>query len=83
MNEKQKVIYFGSDHEGYELKRDMADFLKGKGYDLVDLGVFKEDEIAYERIDKEVREKVEEKENAMGILLFGKKKEVKQEKKKQ
>ncbi len=79
MDDKKKVIYFGSDKESYEVKRDMTDFLKGKGYDIVDLGVFKEDEIAYDRIDREVREKVQEREDALGVLLFGKKEEVKEE----
>lgn len=82
MDEKKAVIYFGSDSEGYQLKRDMADFLKGKGYDIVDIGVFKDDEIAFDRIDREVRDKVEESGDALGVLLFGKKREVKQEKKK-
>lgn len=83
MDDKKKVIYFGSDREGYELKRDMTDFLKEKGYDIVDLGLFKEDDIAFDRIDREVKEKVRERQGALGVLLFGKKEEAKEEKKKQ
>jgi len=82
MDDKKKVIYFGCDRESYELKRDMTDFLKQKGYDIVDLGLFKEDEVAFERIDREVKEKVRERQDALGVLLFGKKEEVKEEKKK-
>ena len=82
MDDKKKVIYFGCDRESYELKRDMTDFLKQKGYDIVDLGLFKEDEVAFDRIDREVKEKVRERQDALGVLIFGKKEEVKEEKKK-
>jgi ribose 5-phosphate isomerase B len=32
------VIYLGSDHRGFKLKESMSAFLKGKGYEAVDLG---------------------------------------------
>ena len=37
------MIILGSDHAGLELKEKLKEFLQKKGYDLVDVGAFKED----------------------------------------
>ena len=38
------VIYIGADHRGFELKGKIKDFLKSRGYQLVDMGDEKYDE---------------------------------------
>jgi len=37
------IIYLGADHNGFELKNQIGDFLKKKGYRIYDLGPFKYD----------------------------------------
>jgi RpiB/LacA/LacB family sugar-phosphate isomerase len=32
------IIAVGADHAGYELKQDVADYLRGLGHDVIDLG---------------------------------------------
>ncbi len=76
MADTKRTIYFGSDREGYELKKDLEDFLKSKGYDMVDLGLFKDDDIAFHRIVDEVQDKVSERKNSLGVVFFGRKDEV-------
>lgn len=81
MADKKRTIYFGSDREGYELKKDLEEFLQSKGYDIVDLGLFKDDDIAFHRIVDEVQDKVSEREDSLGVVFFGRKDEVKGEEK--
>jgi len=73
MHEPGKTVFFGSDQKGYELKKDIQEFLKQKGYEVLDLGQFKNDEIPFEDIQNEVDEKVREHEGALGVLVMGKK----------
>ncbi|MDE1860467.1 MAG: RpiB/LacA/LacB family sugar-phosphate isomerase [Candidatus Micrarchaeota archaeon] len=39
----EEVIYVGSDHGGFELKKHVIEFLKAKGYSVVDVGPFSYD----------------------------------------
>lgn len=64
-------VYFGSDHAGYNLKNQLVDYLKGKGYRAVDLGVFSEESVDYPDIAREVGEKVRENHGAKGVLVCG------------
>lgn len=67
------VIYIGADHRGYELKGKIKEFLKLRGYTVVDLG----DEQYNEKNDYpffaiRVAQKVSrESETARGILICG------------
>ncbi len=69
-------IYLGSDHAGFNLKKQIKEHLanqyKGQeGYSILDLGVFTNDATDYPDIAREVCEKVVENEGAMGILICG------------
>lgn len=66
-----KSIYLGSDHAGFRLKEEIQQYLKGKDYHVVDLGVFEEVSSDYPDIAREVAEKVSENKNAFGILMCG------------
>ena len=67
------IIYIASDHRGFELKNYLIDFLKGKGYEVVDSGNVQYDESDdYPDFAKAVAEKVSlDYENARGIVLCG------------
>lgn len=66
------MIYLGSDHAGYELKNRIQEYLKKKGSQPVDIGVFAIEPAAdYPDIAHEVAEKVRENSGARGILICG------------
>lgn len=62
----------GGDKGSYEMKAKLKKFFEQEGVEFVDLGVFNGDETEYKDIEREVAEKVHE-EDAMGVLVFGKK----------
>lgn len=69
-------VYLGSDHAGFNLKKQVKDYLAEKfngkdGYSVLDLGVFTNDATDYPDIAREVCEKVVENNSAMGILICG------------
>ena len=72
MDNSEKTVFLGGDTLGYDLKVDLREFLKSKGYKIVDLGVFKDDDIGFEDIIREVGEKVGENKGALGLAVFGK-----------
>ena len=67
------IIYIASDHRGFELKNYLINFLKGKGYEVVDSGNVQYDKSDdYPDFAKVVAEKVSlDRENARGIVLCG------------
>lgn len=67
------VIYIGADHRGFKLKAILADFLRGLGYEVVDLGSDHYDENDdYPDFARLVAEKVAESpEENRGILICG------------
>lgn len=69
--DNSKVVYFGSDHAGFEVKDKLKDFLEENGYKTIDLGVFSEDPADYPDIAREVGEKVYETPESYGVLICG------------
>lgn len=66
------MVYLGSDHAGYELKNRIQEYLKKRGSQPVDIGVFAVEPAAdYPDIAHEVAEKVRENSGALGILVCG------------
>ncbi|MDP3949012.1 MAG: RpiB/LacA/LacB family sugar-phosphate isomerase [bacterium] len=67
------VIYIGADHRGFKLKESMRDFLKNKGYEVVDMGNARYDESDdYVDFAKEVAKKVGlNPDDSRGILICG------------
>ncbi len=69
-------IYLGSDHAGFNLKKEVKAYLDQKyqgqdGFSVLDLGVFTDDATDYPDIAREVCEKVLENDGALGILVCG------------
>lgn len=62
-------IAIGSDHGGYELKNKLLTFLKGKGYNIVDMGTHSKESCDYPLIGFDVAKKVSEKKADKGILI--------------
>jgi len=62
-------IAIGSDHGGYELKEGLTKFLKGEGYQVVDLGTHSKDSCDYPLIGFEVAKAVSEGKAARGVLV--------------
>lgn len=64
------MIAIGCDHAGYELKKDVIDFLNEKGFDTLDLGCSGEP-VDYPEIAKKVCDKVANGSCDKGILICG------------
>jgi ribose 5-phosphate isomerase B len=65
-------IYIGSDHAGYNLKKDIKKYIDEKeGYDITDLGSFSEESVDYPDIVREVTQKVLEYPKTLGIVICG------------
>lgn len=67
----QSIIYMGSDHAGFKAKEELKNYLKGKGYEVTDLGCFSEDPCDYPDIAREVGEKLHEVADSRGVLICG------------
>jgi len=64
-------IYVGSDHAGFQLKQELAEYLKGKGFEVEDLGAFSGERVDYPDFAKAVAEKVREDTASRGLLVCG------------
>lgn len=64
-------LVIGSDHAGYELKLQIIEYLKGKGYECVDLGTDSKDSCNYVEFGLAVGKAVASGEFAKGILICG------------
>jgi len=51
-------IGIGSDHGGYNLKREIADFLKKRGYEVIDFGTHGNESVDYPDFGLKVAEAV-------------------------
>ena len=40
-------LVLASDHAGFTMKNQLADYLKSKGHDVIDLGVHNEDSVDF------------------------------------
>jgi len=65
----QVKIAIGSDHTGVKIKKIVFDFLKQKGYDIIDVGTFTEDAVDYPDIAFNVANRVAIGEVNFGILI--------------
>ena len=64
-------IIIGSDHGGYRLKEEIAEYLKSKGFDVYDAGTYSKESCDYPVIAKDVAKRVLATENSKGILVCG------------
>jgi len=68
---KKTKIWIGSDHGGFDLKREVVDMLEeGERYDVCDVGPFDSESVDYPQYAKLVSENVLN-EGGFGILICG------------
>ncbi|MDO5116973.1 MAG: ribose 5-phosphate isomerase B [Eggerthellaceae bacterium] len=65
------IISMGSDHAGFEQKQQLIDYLKGEGYEVVDLGPFSDDRVDYPDYAAKVAQHVVEGKSRFGVLVCG------------
>lgn len=65
------MIAIGSDHGGYELKREIIQYLEQKGFSVSDCGCYSPDAVDYPDIAVKVCDKVTSGESELGILICG------------
>jgi ribose 5-phosphate isomerase B len=64
-------ISIGSDHAGFELKKQIIDYLKNKSFIVIDKGCFSEERADYPYFAHHTAESVITKESEFGILMCG------------
>ena len=64
-------ISIGSDHAGFELKKQIIDYLKNKSCIVIDKGCFSEERADYPDFAHHTAESVITKESEFGILMCG------------
>lgn len=68
MSEK---VALGADHAGYPLKVQVLEYLKKKGYEVIDFGTFSEDPVDYPDFAQAVGEAVASGQANVGVVLCG------------
>ena len=69
--ESKKKIALGADHAGFELKEQIAEYLKEKGYEIEDFGAYSSDSIDYPDPAYSTAKSVSEHSSDEGILICG------------
>jgi ribose 5-phosphate isomerase B len=64
-------VAIGSDHAGFDTKRQILDILKSRNIDAVDAGTFNNDSVDYPDAAIEVAGSVSDKKTDRGILICG------------
>ncbi|MDO5755057.1 MAG: ribose 5-phosphate isomerase B [Tissierellia bacterium] len=64
-------IAIASDHGGFDLKKEVVEYLKEKGYEVKDLGTHSNESVDYADYAKPVCEMVRREEGTNGILICG------------
>jgi len=65
------LVAIGSDHAGYELKKELKEFLGGTGHDVLDVGTDSEEPVDYPVYCARVAHAVADGEAERGIVLGG------------
>jgi ribose 5-phosphate isomerase B len=68
---KRKKVVLGSDHGGYELKQELACFLKENGHLVVDVGTYSTMSTDYPDIALLLCSQILTEQDSMGILICG------------
>ena len=65
------AIAIASDHAGFPLKTDLADFLRGKGFDVLDLGTNGAESVDYPDFAFEMARVLKDGKAGRGVLVCG------------
>jgi ribose 5-phosphate isomerase B len=71
MSENKKAIVMGADQNGWRLKDSLRDYIRSKGYEVIDMGVNSDDPVLYPEIAIKVAEAVRDGKFDRGILVCG------------
>jgi RpiB/LacA/LacB family sugar-phosphate isomerase len=64
-------IAIAADHAGLQLKEKMAAYLKGEGFEVIDLGAYKEDPVDYPDFALAIGEALRQGRAERGVLICG------------
>ena len=64
-------IAIRADHAGYELKKEIINFLEEKGHNVEDFGCYSEESIDYPDYAHPVCKSIERESNKFGVLICG------------
>jgi ribose 5-phosphate isomerase B len=70
-NRENTIVYIGSDHAGYSIKKKTINYVKSLGYTVIDLGTDSEESVDYPDYGVKVARKVRETEGSCGIIFCG------------
>ena len=65
------IISMGADHAGFSVKEKIREYLKSKGYTLLDKGTYSEDSVDYPEFGHAVGNSVQSGESEKGIVVCG------------
>ncbi len=68
-NKINNTIAIGSDHTGFKLKSVISDYLKAKGFEIIDVGTYSEESCDYPDFALKVAQRIERGEAPFGIML--------------
>lgn len=71
MTDNKMPIVMGADQNGWKMKDELRDYLRSKGYEVMDLGVNSDDPVLYPEIAIKVAETVRDGQYSRGILVCG------------
>ena len=69
--EKNFKVVVGCDHAAPDMKNEVVAYLRGKGYDVTDVGVHTTDSCDYPIIAHELCTKIQDGSHKLGILICG------------
>ena len=69
-NHLKKAIVLGNDHRGFKYKHEIIDFLKQKGYEIIDCGCDNDERCDYPLISQKIAEKIPKIKSSKVLRLF-------------
>jgi RpiB/LacA/LacB family sugar-phosphate isomerase len=64
-------IVVGADHRGFQLKNEIANFLRGQGHDVTDVGANSSDSVDYPDIARAVGKAIQAGQAERGVIICG------------
>jgi ribose 5-phosphate isomerase B len=71
MSENKMTIVMGADQNGWKLKDSLRDYIRSKGYEVIDMGVNSDEPVLYPEVAIKVAEFVRDGKYDRGILICG------------
>ena len=71
MSDNKLPIVMGADQNGWKMKDSLRDYIREKGFEVIDLGVNSDEPVLYPEIALKVAETVRDGQYSRGILVCG------------